>query len=89
VWLRRTFEAERAPQNLWLETYNAVAKGAVYLNGEPVFSLDPQTATSRHYVHVDLSRHAPLVRRGTNVVAIEAETASERRAIDVGLYTIE
>jgi hypothetical protein len=24
VWLRRTFDAERAPQNLWLETYNAV-----------------------------------------------------------------
>jgi hypothetical protein len=64
-------------------------KGTVYLNGKPVFSLDPQTATSRHYVHVDLSRHASLVRRGTNVVAIEGEAASQRRAIDVGLYTIQ
>ena len=89
LWLRRTFDVAEVPKNLWMVMFTRVGSGAVYLNGTEILKLSPDSTTSRHYGHLDLSPHAGLIRKGKNTLAVVVEQKEGARAIDVGLYALE
>lgn len=88
LWLRRSFDIDRIPANLWMATFNRVSAGTVYLNGVEIVKLSADTITSRHYGHVDLSQFAKVLRPGRNVLAVSIEQTEGPRAFDMGLYAI-
>ncbi len=89
IWLRRTFELDEVPDNLWLETYRGVDAGAVYLNGEEVLDFDGIRPGGRHYHHSDLSAAAGTLKPGVNVLAVIGDRSEGPRGLDIGLYTVE
>jgi hypothetical protein len=89
LWLRRTFDVAEVPKNLWMVMFTRVGGGSVYLNGTEILKLSPDSTTSRHYGHLDLSRHAGLIRKGKNTLAVVVEQKEGARAIDVGFYALE
>ena len=89
IWMRKTFEIETPPRNLWIEAYHAVDSGAVYLNGEQVLDFEGTRAGGRHYHHMDLSAYADKLRSGRNVLAATGEFSDELRGLDFGLYAVE
>lgn len=91
VRLRREFVLAEEPRcsRLWLE-YTAMAdEFAVYLNGHRVLHVTEPRGYERHYRHADVSEFAHLLRRGKNVLAVEATRRDGERGIDVGLYGAE
>ena len=93
LWVRRGFELDELPDNLWLEIYQTIAKGTVYVNGTKLDSLDGRRPTRRHYRHANVSNFASALRKGKNVIAIHAEQApdgsdGEQGGFDVGLYAL-
>lgn len=86
IWLSREFDVEHPPTELWLTLLHGFQEGEVLLNGETVLEIQDLRPTRRHYSHFDLSRHARLLRPGTNVIALRARAADGWRAIDAGLY---
>ena len=89
LWLRRSFQLDRLPKDLWLAWFNDVGAGKLYLNGHLIATLSPDSRTSRHWGHVDLTPFAHHLLRGQNVVALEVEGAEKAAAIDVGFYTLD
>ena len=89
IWIRRTFDLESVPDNLWLETYRGVDSGAIYLNGTKVFDFAEIRPGGRHYHHMDLSPAASALREGPNVLAATGDLAQGQRGLDIGLYAVE
>ncbi len=89
IWVRRSFDLDNPPQNLWLEAYHAVDLGAVYINGAVVWDFEGTRAGGRHYEHRDLSAFADKLKPGRNVIAAKGSFDGDRRGLDLGLYTVE
>lgn len=89
IWLRKSFELEEVPQNLWIEAYHAIDQGEVYLNGQLVLDFAGTRSGGRHYHHMDLSAHAAALRPGLNVLAATGDFAGDLRGVDFGLYAVE
>ena len=89
IWLRKSFELEEVPENLWIEAYHAIDQGEVYLNGQLVLDFSGTRSGGRHYHHMDLSAHAAALRPGRNVLAASGDFAGDLRGLDFGLYAVE
>ncbi len=89
IWLRKSFELEEVPENLWIEAYHAIDQGEVYLNGQLVLDFAGTRSGGRHYHHMDLSAHAAALRPGRNVLAATGDFAGDLRGLDFGLYAVE
>ena len=89
IWLRKSFELEEVPENLWIEAYHAIDQGEVYLNGQLVLDFSGTRSGGRHYHHMDLSAHAAALRPGRNVLAATGDFAGDLRGLDFGLYAVE
>ena len=89
IWLRKSFELEEVPENLWIEAYHAIDQGEVYLNGQLVLDFAGTRSGGRHYHHMDLSAHAAALRPGQNVLAATGDFAGDLRGLDFGLYAVE
>jgi hypothetical protein len=88
IWLRREFELDGTPQNLWMEILENIEEGAVYLNGKRVLEVENPRPGHRHYSNRDLTPHVGLLRLGKNVIAVHGKQEEGRRALDGGLYTV-
>lgn len=89
IWMRRSFDVSGPSNSLWLTLLLSATDVEVFVNGTSVLKLSGMRAAERHYTHVDLSRHAGLLRQGSNVIAIAAGRTGARRGIDAGLYRLE
>ena len=54
-----------------------------------MLTLDGKRPTSRHYGHLDLSRHVSVLRSGQNTLTLKGAKTKGSRALDAGLYTLE
>lgn len=88
IWLRRTFTNSAEAGALFLTLFQNVNACRVYLNGELIHEAVNPRVERRHYTHIDVSRHAALLRKGRNVLAVYALKEQEQRAIDAGLYLL-
>ena len=89
IWIRREFEVDEVPENLWLEILENVTTGTVYLNGTEILRLDNPRGRHRHYTHYDLTSMAGTLRPGRNVLAVQAQRNEGDPAVDAGLYVTE
>jgi len=89
LWLRRSFQLDRLPKDLWLCWFNDVTTGRLFINGHAVALLSPDSRTVRHWGHVDLTPYAHHLLRGQNVIAIAVEGPAQHAVIDAGLYTLD
>jgi len=89
IWLRREFQAAGGAKAMFLTVFHEVSECEVFLNGERIYAASNPRPERRHYTHVDVSRHAGLLRNGANVIAVRAAKDKGRRSIDVGLYVLE
>jgi hypothetical protein len=89
IMLRRTFELDDVPGNLWLNTYFNMTNLNIYINGTPVAEFEGLRATSRHYRHFDISENAGALKKGKNILAVYATKDKGLRAVDVALYTCD
>ncbi|MGH9630237.1 MAG: glycoside hydrolase family 2 TIM barrel-domain containing protein, partial [Bryobacteraceae bacterium] len=88
IWLRKSFELESVPQDLFLSLINGFTEGEVFLNGASILRLKDVRPARRHHTHFDVSMHAKLLTKGTNVIAVRAVQNGPTRAVDAGLYTL-
>ena len=92
IWIRREFEVEELPSNLWLEILHSVRAGEVFLNGVKVDDLE-NLFSRREYRHQDISAHLDALQVGRNVIAIRAQVGENPRddpkSLDAGLYSLE
>ncbi len=89
IWIRKAFDLESVPENLWVEAYHAVDSGAVYLNGAKIVDFEGTRPGGRHYHHMDMSEHVGLLRLGRNVLAATGAYSQVRRGLHFGLYTVD
>ncbi|MBI1356616.1 MAG: beta-galactosidase [Acidobacteria bacterium] len=91
IWIRREFDVDRLPQNLWLEIQHTLTQGEVFLNGVKIDDLE--RFSRREYRHQNVSEHLDALRVGRNVLAIHAAPGEEDRgfpnSLDAGLYGLE
>ncbi len=83
LWLRKAFVLQEVPEAVNLKLYSG-ANTRVFLNGRPV--LEESHQAKRHYTHYALHDAAGVLRKGKNVLAIEAAKASDSVGVDAGLY---
>jgi hypothetical protein len=88
IWLRRSFELDTIPRDLFLSLLNGFTEGEVFLNGASVLHLKDVRPARRHHTHFDISVHTRHLRKGRNVIAIRAVQRGDARAVDAGLYTL-
>ncbi len=88
IWLRKSFDLDAAPADLFLTLLNGFTEGEVFLNGVLVLQLKDVRPARRHHTHFDISAHVKLLRKGRNVIAVRASHSAPARAIDAGLYSI-
>lgn len=72
-----------------MELLENVHKGVVFINGKQILELENPRARHRTYANCDLSAHTSLLRKGRNLLAIQAERKEGVPALDAGLYTLE
>ncbi len=89
IWLRREFQLDSVPGNLWADIYHDADAGELYLNGKLILDLADERPVRRHYQTLDLSRFADALRAGKNVVAFHGKKAAGQRGFDIGVYTVE
>ncbi|MDE0102609.1 MAG: beta-galactosidase [Bryobacterales bacterium] len=89
IWIRKPFDLDSAPENLWLQAYHWVDEGAVYINGTEVWNFEGTRAGGRHYEHRNLSAYAAELKAGRNVIAVAGAFGGDLRGMDFGLYTVE
>ena len=89
IWMRKSFDLDAVPENLWIETYHAVDQGEVFLNGEKILDFADTRAGGRHYHHMNISDQAAKLKSGSNVIAATGEFADGLQGLDFGLYAVE
>lgn len=88
IWLRKSFQLTNVPRDLFLSLVNGFTEGEVFLNGTQILHLSNVRPARRHHTHFDITAHAKLLRKGTNVIAIHAVQNAPARTVDAGLYTL-
>ena len=87
LWLRRSFELKGTGKDLRLIVYYNVGIGEVFINGVKVAQVKDRSR--RHYQNIDISEHAAVLKKGTNIVAVHCTAGKRGHAFDMGLYSLD
>ena len=68
--------------------FQGVTECEVFLNGTRIYGTKDPRIEKRHYMHIDVSQHASVLRKGKNVIAICASRDKGLRSVDAGLHTL-
>lgn len=90
VRLHRTFTipADTSFTRLWLELRFAADELRIFLNEQPIYTVDERREVRRHYRHFDVSEHVDTLRSGTNTLTVHALGNDRSPFVDVGLYAV-
>lgn len=83
IWLVRPFKLDEIPNGISLKIL-AFGQVKVYLNGKLVF--DKRVIGKRHYEYFNISEYAGYLKKGKNILAIEAPKAESKAPFDYGFY---
>lgn len=89
LYARKTFNLFSVPEKLFIKYYAPRTKLKIYLNGQLVKQWEDGGGRKRHYTHIMLKEFSGLLKKGKNVIAVEAESSEKIRTFDLGLYTTQ
>lgn len=86
IYLRKSFQLETLPRDLRVKVYFEVTEATVFINGKKVLELERRAGN--HYQDIDVSEHAEVLQKGTNVIAVHCSAGEKMQGFDIGLYGV-
>lgn len=84
IWSASSFNLQEIPNGIVLKIRSATTV-KVFLNGHLV--LDKRTVGRRHYEEINLTEFRRFLKKGENILAVEAPEYESDGSFDYGLYT--
>jgi len=86
IYLRKSFQLETLPRDLRVKVYFEVTEATVFINGKKVLELERRAGN--HYQDINVSEHAEVLQKGTNVIAVHCSAGEKMQGFDIGLYSV-